>query len=260
MNEFTLQLIAYSAVAFLSALIGATEMMSRYPDSPFRALRNYFGMSYLLINAAASVATLYLIREFQWDFGMSGGVSAPHTYLLQCLAAAFSAMSILRSSLFNVRIGDNDLSVGPAAVLQVLLSAADRQVDRMRAEERSAAVKHAMNGIDAYEEVKIALPTHCMALMQNVSSEEEKHIRQIADNIEQLDIPDCLKVLNLGLVLMNVVGDAVLRTAVHNVVQAQLNAGAKARAQAAAPSPGFQTPPSSAPENQTAPDHETDHR
>lgn len=225
MDENTLNILGYAAVLSIGAIVGATELMSRYPDSPFRAVRNAFGLSYLLVNALGAIAALYLIQEFNWDFGLRNGQNDEvQVKLVQWLAAAFGAMSILRSSLFNVRLGDNDLGVGPAAVLQVLLNAADRQVDRMRAEERSAAVKAAMEGIDSFAQIKVALPTHCMALMQNVSSDEEKRIRQVADNIDQLDIADCLKVLNLGLVLMNIVGDAVLRTAVANVVDAHQRA------------------------------------
>lgn len=243
MDDYTIKILGNAAVFLIGAMVGATELMSRYPDSPFRAIRNWYGLSYLLVNALGAIATLYLIQKFNWDFGLGGAVAVANNadtsnagisaalstqvQLVQWLAASFGAMSILRSSLFNVRLGETDLGVGPAAVLQVLLNAADRQVDRMRAKERSEAVKTAMKGIDSYAQIKIALPTHCMALMQNVSSDEEKRIRQVADNIEQLEVADCLKVLNLGLVLMNIVGDAVLKTAVANVVQTHHQAMSK---------------------------------
>lgn len=237
MDDYTIKILGNAAVFLIGAMVGATELMSRYPDSPFRAIRNWYGLSYLLVNALGAIATLYLIQKFNWDFGLGGaaggsnagisGAASTQVQLVQWLAASFGAMSILRSSLFNVRLGETDLGVGPAAVLQVLLNAADRQVDRMRAKERSEAVKTAMKGIDSYAQIKIALPTHCMALMQNVSSDEEKRIRQVADNIEQLEVADCLKVLNLGLVLMNIVGDAVLKTAVANVVQTHHQAMSK---------------------------------
>ncbi|GAB4195108.1 MAG: hypothetical protein Tsb002_27290 [Wenzhouxiangellaceae bacterium] len=219
MNETQfILLFGYMTVFLIGALVGATELMARYPDSPLRAIRNHCGFSYLLTNACGAVAALYLIRVFGWDFGLHGGLGSPQVLLVQWLAAAFGAMSVLRSSVFTVRIGDTDLGVGPAAVLQVLLNAADREVDRMRAAERSAAVKAAMLGISDYAQIKIALPTHCMALMQNVSTEEEKRIRQVADNIDRLAIADSLKVLNLGLVLLGIVGETVLQTAVKNVV------------------------------------------
>jgi hypothetical protein len=218
-HQKQLHIISYAAVSIIGAIVGATELMSRYPDSPFRAVRNLSGFFYTLLNAVGAVLALYFIQRFNWDFGLGKMMTIVQIELTQTMAAAFGAMSILRSSLFNVRVGDHDLAVGPAAVLQVLLSATDRQVDRMRAEQRSEAIKKAMAGIDSYAQIKIALPTHCMALMQNVSADEEKQIRQVADNIEQLEIADCLKVLNLGLVLMNIVGDGVLKTAVANVVQ-----------------------------------------
>lgn len=224
MDDNTLNLISYAAVSLIGAMVGATELMSRYPDSPFRAVRNLSGFFYTLLNAIGAVLALYFIQRFNWDFGLTSMMTEVQVELTQTMAAAFGAMSILRSSLFNVRVGDHDLAVGPAAVLQVLLSATDRQVDRMRAEQRSEAIKKAMAGIDSYAQIKIALPTHCMALMQNVSADEEKQIRQVADNIEKLEIADCLKVLNLGLVLMNIVGDGVLKTAVANVVQSHKSA------------------------------------
>ena len=91
-------------------------------------------------------------------------------------------------------------------------------MDRLRALERSGIVKRVMQDV-SFATVKIALPTHCLALMQNVSAEEEKDIRQIVDSLDQLEVEDRIKSLNLGLVLLNVVGPDVLKSAVEAVTR-----------------------------------------
>lgn len=224
-----IQWVSYITVFLAGAMVGATELMSRYPDSPYQAIRNKCSLIYLLTNAVGGATALFLIQTFKWDFGLGESHDPLQVALIQWLVAAFGAMSVLRSSLFTVRVGNTDLGVGPAAVLQIILNAADRQVDRLRAKQRSDTVKKAMAGIEYYAQIKIALPTHCMALMQNVSSDEEKRIRQLAENIGQLPVDESLKILNLGLFLMNVVGDSVLRAAVNNVVEAGLATDARAQ-------------------------------
>ena len=86
----------------------------------------------------------------------------------QVLLAGFGTMAFFRTSLFTLRVGEADVAIGPAAVLQVILDAADRACDRFRAGPRSSDVIRIMRGV-TFERARIALPLHCFALMQNVS-------------------------------------------------------------------------------------------
>lgn len=87
--------------------------------------------------------------------------------------AGVSAMAFFRSSLFVVRAGDRDVGVSPSGYLQIFLTPADRAVDRKRAGVRSDAVADVLKGVDYTKALK-ALPPYCLALMQNVPSDDQR--------------------------------------------------------------------------------------
>jgi hypothetical protein len=127
--------------------------------------------------------------------------------------AGVSAMAFFRTSLFVVRAGDRDVAVGPSGFLQIFLTAADRAVDRKRAAARSAAVVEAMKGVD-YAKASKALPPYCLALMQNVSPEDQQVLDRALEALDRQEAEPAVKALLLGVELINVVGVDVLTTAV----------------------------------------------
>jgi len=201
----------YAVVLALGGLVGAAELVARYRDAPARAIRSQPALFYVTVNAAAAAAALGLVRAFDWQFGMEGAEEVRWT---QVLVAGFGAMALFRSSLFVVRAGDQDVAVGPQSVLQIILTAADRSVDRLRGGARARRVASIMQGV-SYDLAKDALPVLCLALMQNVPAEEQKALGLSLGALEQnTNIGPAAKILPLGLALMNVVGEDVLAGAV----------------------------------------------
>jgi len=128
----------WAAAAALGGIVGVSELISRYKDDPWAAIKSWPAIFYLSINSAASVAALLLMPD-GW-LGLSRG--------MRILMAGISAMAFFRTSLFVVRAGDRDVGVGPSGFLQIFLGAADRAVDRKRAAARSDAVDKVMKGVD----------------------------------------------------------------------------------------------------------------
>jgi hypothetical protein len=135
---------------------------------------------------------------------------------MRILMAGVSAMAFFRTSLFVVRAGDRDVGVGPSGFLQIFLGAADRSVDRKRAAARSDAVTEVMKDID-FAKARKALPPHCLALMQNVSPEDQQVLNRVVEDLDKRDAEPNVKALLLGIELINVVGVDVLTTAVKSV-------------------------------------------
>jgi hypothetical protein len=133
--------------------------------------------------------------------------------------AGVSAMAFFRTSLFVVRAGDRDVGVGPSGFLQIFLSAADRAVDRKRGAARSAAVGEVMKGVD-FQKAFLALPPYCLALMQNVSDEDQKAFRKALEELDRGQGDPGIKVRLLGLELINVMGIDVVKTAVRDLGEA----------------------------------------
>ena len=149
-------------------MAGASELISRYKDRPGAAIKSWPATFCIAVNGAASVGALLLIP--------TGRLSLSRW--MRILMAGVSAMAFFRTSLFVVRAGDRDVGVGPSGFLQIFLTAADRAVDRKRAAARSDAVGRVMKGLDFDKAVK-ALPPYCVALMQNVSREDQQVLSRV---------------------------------------------------------------------------------
>jgi hypothetical protein len=209
----TLAEMDWFIVALFGGLVGAGELVSRYRDAPARSVWNWPAIFYILLNTGASVAALALIRVFGWDFGAAGEEPVRWT---QVMVAGFGSIVFFRSALFTVRLGDQDVGVGPVRFLQVFLVASDRGVDRTRAQSRSTRVSQMMGEVD-YQKAAAALPTYCLALMQNLPPEEQHALAEALTTLDEADVADSVKARLLGLELMNVVGEEVLEDAVKSL-------------------------------------------
>jgi hypothetical protein len=208
-------LIKYLFAFGIGGGVGAAELVSRYKDRPERAITTYPAAFYVLVNGLGSLIALYLISVFpewlkwesldKWDTG---------TTVKAVLLAGFSAILFFRTSLFKLRVGDSDLAVGPSIVLDSLLVAADRAVDRVMAQPRAEFVQGLLGNV-SFEKAASILPAHCLALMQNVSGSESQRIAGVVNALRaEKDMPDKIKSFNLGLILLTVVGERVLQIAV----------------------------------------------
>lgn len=200
----------YAATALFGFLVGTTELISRYRDRPMAPLKTVPGMVYIVTNVVAAAGALWVLQTQSVTYDFGGKLPEA---LSQVLLAGFGTMVFFRSALFTLRVGDSDVAIGPAAVLQIILNVADRACDRQRAGPRSAIVHDIMRGV-SFERARVALPVHCFALMQNVSITEQTQVVQAIDAIAKANTNDEVKAYNLGLLLMNVVGEDLLHDAV----------------------------------------------
>lgn len=224
--EYWNQIAAYVLVFLFGGGVGAAELISRFRDDPIRAVQTVPGSFYIALNAAASAVALYLIYVFHDSLGFHDVTTAtparpwssdPINLVKAVLLAGFSALLFFRTSIFKYRTGDSELPIGPSIVLDTLLNAADRAVDRVMAQPRAKFVTELM-GVISFEKAAVILPSHCLALMQNVSNEESQRIASVVNQLRaDAKMPDKIKSLNLGLALLNVLGMQVLRTAVDSL-------------------------------------------
>lgn len=206
-------MLAWLAAIGLGGGVGLAELVTRYRDQPSALPRSVSFWFYILLNAGASALAFALIRVFGWTFGQTLG---PARTVTQVLVAGLGAMTLFRSSLFNLKVGDEDVGIGPSALLTSLLSVVDRSVDRRRATDRSRSVGRTMSTV-SFLKAKISLPAYCLQLMQNVPLEEQQKLRTAVDALGLTAMDDDLKSLNLGLLIMNTVGPAVLEAAVRDL-------------------------------------------
>ncbi|MGI8641992.1 MAG: hypothetical protein ACR2MG_18840 [Pyrinomonadaceae bacterium] len=206
---------SYLVVFILGSLFGLTELVSRYKDDPRRALSYWAAWFYVLINALASVFALNLIRVFGWF--VAEGDTDLQLVFKRVLIAGFGSMILFRSSLFIIRTASGEIPFGPIVVLQILLGAADREVDRHRGWSRSGEVADIMRNV-SFTKAKTALVIFCLELMQNVPKAEQDALGEKAKQIAAVtDLTERQKSILLGLALLNVVGRDLLRKAVESL-------------------------------------------
>jgi len=113
-----------------------------------------------------------------------------------------------------VRIGDTDVGIGPRALLQSLLAAADRMINRDQAQSRANDVAGTMRDID-FDKARTSLPSLCFLLVENITPADQEGV---SDQIKRLaaasDVSSDQKSIILGVYLIRQVGADVLDLAV----------------------------------------------
>jgi len=193
----------------LGGSVAVSELISRYRDKPVSALRGLGAIGYVSVNGLSAAAAFGLMVVYGVDFGQSGSALGP----TRILAATFGSIAFFRSSFFVARLGDTDVGIGPSAVITTLLGAADRSVDRGRATRRSTEVVELMEGIQ-FESARVALPTMCLHLLQNVPAEDQASLASDVDALDLSKMTDRQKSIALGLRLISMAGPAVVRAAI----------------------------------------------
>ncbi len=207
--------IAYCISFVLGGFVGLAELIVRYKDEPLEAIKTFASVCYIVINALASLGTMYATEVFGWTFGIAAGSDTSKIQFVRILVAGFSSMALLRSSLFTVRVGNQDLGIGFSAVIQTLLRATDAAVDRHRGLSRDRIVK-AMESV-SFEKAVAVLPTYCLGLMQNLSPLDQEAFARNIESINKLKTDPAVKSRLLGLAVMNVMGSQVLLCAIDSL-------------------------------------------
>jgi hypothetical protein len=192
----------------LGALVGVSEVIARYTDSPEKALAAWPGLLYVAVNMMAAGTAFGLVHGFDL-LGLAATKSPAARLLTEALVAGLGAMAFFRSAVFTVRIGSTDVPVGPASVLQVILTAVDRACDRERALPRAEFISSLMNGV-SFSAAADILPQFCFSAMQNVGVSDRQAVYDWVKQIRTDTMEDDQKTLLLGLRLLNIVGDEVL--------------------------------------------------
>jgi hypothetical protein len=207
--------VAYVAAATFGGFVGVAELLPRYRDEPWGALKTGPGWLYVGINATVAAAGYAIARVFDWKFGLPATADSPKVQATQLIVTGFGSMTILRSTVLTFRIGSREVGVGFNAIVQAFLQTADDAVDRRGAVHRSKAVKM-MESVSFAKAVTI-LPAHCLALMQNLSQDYQDSLGRRVEEIGKLATDEIEKIRLLGLAIINLMGEDVLVTAVETL-------------------------------------------
>jgi hypothetical protein len=176
----------YVWTAPIGLAVGFAELVSRYRDEPWRVAWLWPGKIFILLNGLAACLALFILQHFASE------LHAPTDPVLRVALAGTGAMVVIRSKIFTVhQPGGTDVAVGPAFVLDSLLAAINRDVDRQRAMQRVAlvatwAAKLAPHDYNTAHDFLLA----SLAAFQNMDVDVAKSLRA---QLQQLVSDDTLK-------------------------------------------------------------------
>jgi hypothetical protein len=216
----------YTAALVLGALVAVAELVSRYRDSPTTAMASMSAAVYLTVNASAAAGALFFVRLLNWRFGASDDLLP----VIQVLVAGLGSAAVFRSSIFTVAAGDQNIAIGPNAILSVILTAADRGVDRQQALSRFRQAHLVMKDI-SFDEHAEEIGRVALATMQNVTPSEaeafDHSITALRDPDQAARLSDEAKAWMLGLSLLGIVGAEVLEQITLGILEKARSASPK---------------------------------
>jgi hypothetical protein len=133
---------------------------------------------------------------------------------LRAFLVGFLAIAFLRASIFSVKVGDMDVPVGPAAILQGLQSYLDRRIDIAHKKEADKKIAEIMNGFDALSG-KSDLMVLCLDGLNSCSKEEMDTFRCLADDAMKVPVTlERTRAIALGTAIYRACGLEVLQSSV----------------------------------------------
>lgn len=227
---------AFASLLF-GALVGLSEILSRYRDEPLLAATTVFGLSYLLLNGVISLAAFVLLRGYSTQIFPV----VENDLFLTATIAGFGAMTIFRSKLFTYRSSDGkEYAIGPAIVLETILKTIDHKIDRRRATERQAKIFAEMRDLSDFNGTAQYIEASLNSF-QNLTTEEKTEIIEVINEYRKLLWPEKLKIMALGFAFLNIAGEENFDQVMRNMRQLLLSV--KAETASASPPPPGAPPP-----------------
>ena len=107
---------SYVAVGAIAAVVTLIEVLTRYSDARSLLAREWAAWTYIGVHVAAAAGALWLLNNhLPWSPETDqSGTTQP---VGKVVVAAFGSLAIIRSSVFQARIGDRVIDVGPHALV-----------------------------------------------------------------------------------------------------------------------------------------------
>jgi hypothetical protein len=206
---------------FIGLAVAYVELLARYRDNPLRAVASWPATAYGLINGGVALLGAWWMVQFapQLVAQSSHLIPAPIDGVKLAIVAGFGSLAVLRTSLLKLRMSSGgDISVGPAVIIDQLLSVVDRSVDRHLAQHRAVVASRLATQIE-FDRDRTALVSLCIVLLQNISPTEQQQMTSVSQALAgRTDINSATKAVSLILALLGLVGETVLNEAVKQVI------------------------------------------
>lgn len=192
--------LLYFWTFLLGALTAFTEIIVKFSDEPLKSFKTKEALFYHAINGMVAALALYMLKL--WEMPMT----EPLDKMEAVLAAGLGSMLILRSKLFNLKVGEHDVSFGPEQIVKVFFRFMEQAIDRVRAQARIDFVTHVMKDIDCekYEHYTRVMLEAAQLLDETERAELINELSQICQNQSE---DKQIRSYHLGFLLLNKMGE-----------------------------------------------------
>jgi hypothetical protein len=201
----------YPGLAFaLGALVALAELLARYTDEPFKAVRKAKSLGYLGVNGVASLAAFGLLLRYEDQVlpSLSGD------RLLAALIAGFGAMALIRSKLINLPASEDGSpsGLGPDWLVTSLLGVMDAGIDRERSVERQQLVVDRVRQLPLAEidGAKARIRDFLIvsiASFQNLNDAQKAELKTVVEDIVALEQDTDLALMAVSYAFLNAAGE-----------------------------------------------------
>ena len=192
----------YLLTFLIGAFVGITEILSRYRDEPWKAAFSQPGVLYMAVNGLVSMGAFWIITNYQII------PSVDQAGFPAAMAAGFGSMAVLRSKLFVYASEDGkDMSVGPEIVLDIFMTAVDKQIDRKQALRRQDLITSQLSEIADFDKAIEYFDTAILAF-QHMTREATEGWATEMEKLKASELPEKVKIQALGYSLLNITGES----------------------------------------------------
>jgi hypothetical protein len=133
-----------------------------------------------------------------------------NTYWMLAFTAGLGAATVIRARVFTVRVGTQDIAIGPGFVVDQLLNVLDREIDRRQAQERVNTVRRVLSEVQ-FSHVVDHVHNMITGGRQNLSPEDGQELaRRIGDIRRNETFDEQEKAYALGFLILDFMGPAFL--------------------------------------------------
>jgi hypothetical protein len=212
--------LRYLAVIVIGSMVGLAELLLKYRDEPMDALFDLAGGTFVLLNGAFAALALFLVEYFGAQSplvapkGPDGKPVQVSDTVVRVLLTGLGAMVVLRGKLLTVPgLNNTTIEIGFAPLVESVLSAVNRTIDRKRAITRLTLVAPLAREMAPLTFAKVA--PHLRTGLQALQTLEKERQESVLANIKRLEEDtksgDVAKLEAAGYDLLNNFGDACFR-------------------------------------------------
>jgi hypothetical protein len=187
-------------VFILGMLTAFAEIIGKFPDEPIKSLKTTHALCYHVFNGLIAMLALYILELAD---------VAHKTELDQVkivAVAGLGAMMVMRSKLFSVKVGNEEVSVGPDQVIKIFFNFMEDAIDRVRAQSRIEFVKENLANL-RFDRISDYSTTMLLAAQALDKTERDAAVERIEKLRTDKPEDQELKSYRLGFYLLNLMGE-----------------------------------------------------